>query len=284
MVGDAQAAAGFLRRVGRRCVIKPTAYQGSLGVRFVTTPEEVGEALRRAPELPGSMLVPNRGIATRVLIESAVEGLEYSVEMLVSRGQPCFSNVTRKQVLPGAFPVELGHVVPGLPDGGDRAARLTGATATLAAATEFRDGLLHCEWIVDDQGPVLVECAGRMPGDDIGTLISLAYDFPLNTAYLRVLLGEEPCPPAVAAGGAAIRFLTAAPGIVEEVTGERDAAAAPGVHVVKVTVKPGDAVRRPASSWDRVGYVITRAATAEQAEAYAREAAGSIRVLTRPAA
>jgi hypothetical protein len=50
-----------------------------------------------------------------------------------------------------------------------------------------------------------------------------------------------------------------------------------------VAVRTGDAVRRLASSWDRAGYVIARAATAEQADECARAAAGSIQVRTRPA-
>jgi biotin carboxylase len=284
VVGDVHAAVGFLRRIGGRCVVKPSARQASLGVRFVATPEEVEDALRRVRDVHESLLEPDRGIASEVLIESAVEGTEYSVEMLVRRGRPCFVNVTGKHLVGGEFPVELGHVVPGLPAGDARAASLIEGTALLAARSGFEDGILHCEWIVDERGPVLVECAARMPGDEIGTLITLAYDFPLTAAYLSILLGEEPRLPAGPTGGAAIRFLTASEGIVEKVAGAQEAAHAPGVHAVKIAVKPGDVVRRLASSWDRAGYVIACGATADQADMYARAAADSIQVSTRPAA
>jgi hypothetical protein len=52
---------------------------------------------------------------------------------------------------------------------------------------------------------------------------------------------------------------------------------------VKVTVDAGDEVRPVTSWWDRVGYVLARAATPEAAEAAAITAAGLIKVTTESA-
>jgi biotin carboxylase len=281
VVDDAEQAIAFLQRVGGRCVVKPSARQAGLGVRLVSSVAQLEEALRDARDIPETLL-PDRGVVSQILIEQAIEGPEYSVEMLVHEGRPCFSNVTAKQLAPGDFPIEVGHVVPGLPPEDARSRQLVESTARLAEASGFGDGVLHCEWIVDEQGPVLVECAARMPGDEIGTLISLAYDFPLFSAYLRILLGEEPAVPAEAVGGAAVRFLTAPAGIVQEVTGVQTAEQAPGVHVVKVPMKPGDTVHSLASSWDRAGYVLARGDSPQQAEANARAAADAVHVRTSP--
>ncbi len=142
--------------------------------------------------------------------------------------------------------------------------------------------MLHCEWIVDADGPVFVECAARMPGDEIGTLISLAYGFPMTRAYLEVLLGSAPPLPASAASGAAVRFLLAVPGVIEAVDGAAEAERAPGVRAVRVGVRPGDTMRPVTSSWDRAGYVLATAPDAWQAEARAAAAASLIDIRTVP--
>lgn len=281
VIDDAVAGIDFLTRHAGRCVIKPTARQASLGVRFINEPGDVAPAIGHASAVAEDHLSPDRGIESDLLIERAVDGTEFSVEMLLTRSRPCFSNVTAKLLLPGPFPVELGHRVPGAT--ADDADDLIAATACLAAAAKFTDGILHAEWIVDSSGPVLIECAARLPGDEIGTLISLAYGFNLTATYLQVLLGDPPGVPATPERGAAIRFLTATPGIVTEVTGVAEAAATPGVHTVRVPVQPGGTVRPVTSSWDRSGYVIATGPTAAQAAATAEVAVGLIRIGTRPA-
>lgn len=282
LVRVADDAIAFLRASGGTCVVKPTARQASLGVRFARTAEQVREAVAAASDVHESLLEPGRGVPSQVLIETAVKGREYSVEMLVSHGRPCFANVTAKRLAAGDFPIEMGHVVAGLPEYDDLARRLVDGTERLAAASQFRDGILHCEWIADQKGPVLIECAARMPGDEIGTLISLAYGFPLPLAYLKVLLGETPEVRAEPCGAAAIRFLTAAPGVVSQVTGIGEARQAPGIQAVKISAGPGEVVRAPVSSWDRAGYVIACGSDPAQAEERAQAAAGLIQFSTVP--
>lgn len=283
VVNAAAEAADFVRRAGGRCVVKPTARQASLGVRFVSTPEEAVAAFAHATDVHEATLEPDRGIASGVLIERAVEGEEFSVELLMARGGVVFANVTTKRLVPGPCPVELGHRVPGLPAPDARADALIEATARLAGAAGFQDGALHAEWILAEGNPVLVECAARLPGDEIGTLISEAYGFPLAHAYLRILLGELPELPAAADHGAAIRFLTAPPGVVRTVEGAEAAKQVPGVRTVRVTANPGDVVRPVTSSWDRIGYTLARGATPQDAEEAAIKAAELIDVTIEPA-
>ncbi len=161
--------------------------------------------------------------------------------------------------------------------------QLVEETARLATAAGFGSGVLHCEWIVDRCGPALVECAARIPGDDIATLLSLAYDTSFVQAYLAVLLGAPVELPPYPPYGAAVTFLTAPPGTVRRVTGAELAAVSPCVRSVKVTAAVEDVVHPVCSSWDRVGYVITRAPTASEAQASALRAAQVIRVETEQA-
>lgn len=280
VVTDLAQAEAFLASVGGPCVVKPTTRQAGLGVRFVSDPVDLPAAFAAAAAAADTALLPDRGIPSAVLVEQAVTGAEYSVELLVAGGQLCFANVTAKQVAPGLYPVELGHVVPGEPTP-ELASELVEGTVRLAAQCGFGAGALHCEWIVTAAGPVLVECAARMPGDEIGTLVSLAYDFPMTTAYLEVLLGGRPTLPRRPSRGAAIRFLTAPPGVVEAVTGVAEAERAAGVRTVRVTASEGQVLAPVTSSWDRVGYVLATGPDAATAQARAAEAAELVAVRTR---
>lgn len=263
------------------CVLKPTSRQASLGVQILTTPEEVPDAWRRSAVLDEGVAAPDRGVESRLLVERAVQGAEFSVEMLVAGGVPCFTNVTAKEILDGPYPIECGHVVPA-PIGGDLAAALVEATGRFARAGSFGSGVLHAEWIVDGDTPVLVECAGRLPGDEICGLIDAAYGFSFAQAYLQCLMGERPDCPAAPSRAASIRFVGAPEGPPERkvvsVRGEAAARAYPGVIDVSVEVASGDRVRAPRSSWDRLGHVVAVAEGPEEARRAAWEAAELIHV------
>lgn len=280
LVDRPEQAAEFMRAIGDRCVLKPTARQASAGVQILDSPDELPAAWQASAEVDEGLIVPAREIPSRVLVEQAVTGAEYSVEVLVAGGRPCFANVTAKRLLPGRRPIEVGHVVPASGERGLLAV-LVERTETLGKAAEFLSGVLHAEWIVDEDEPVLVECAARMPGDQIPTLISLAYRFPLVQAYLRCLLGEQPTCPDRAVGAAAIRFLIAEQGTVLGLRGVDEAHRLPGVHAVSLDAAPGRVIAEPHSSWDRAGHVIALADHPRAAECAALDAADRIRIDVR---
>jgi hypothetical protein len=187
--------------------------------------------------------------------------------------------VTAKAVQAGPYPVELGQTVPAdLP--ADVGEDLRASLRELVRATGFGTGVLHAEWIlVDGRDAYLVECAARMPGDNIPHLISLAYDSSLFRAYAAVLEGRRPDLPARPAQGAAIRFLTAPVGVVRGVSGVEEATAA-GAYEVEVDVEPGDRVDEVISSWQRAGQVMAVGADGAAAAARAAELAAGISILT----
>jgi biotin carboxylase len=273
----------FLAAGGRPCVLKPTARQASAGVQIITDVSQIAEGWHLTAAPDEGHRVPRRGVPSRVLCEHALQGPEYSVELLVANGRIIFRNITAKRVQPGRFPVELGHTVPAPIDAALRHA-LDGVNERLVSVTGFASGLLHSEWIVTDAGPALVECAARMPGDDISTLISEAWGFDLPEAYVRVLLGDQPHVPETAAGGAAVAFLAAPEGRVVSVEGLDRARRLPGVRDIRVGVGVGDVVPPVTSSWDRVGHVRVGASTAAAAHRLADEAASEITVAVRPLA
>ena len=219
-----------------------------------------------------------------MLAERFVQGHEYSVEMLVRDGEELFVNVTGKQLFPGPHPVELAHAVPA--DIPAELADLLGAqTRKLLDAVGFGSGTVHCEWIVSDGIPYLVECAGRFAGDGIIELIQRAYPVNYVEAVYAVLKGE-PLPvdlPDCAKRAAAVRFMMIEPGIVDTIHGVDAAREAEGVFSCDVEIAPGDRFDGLHSSWDRVGDVMVTADTPADALRLAEAAVELVQIGLRPA-
>ncbi|GAA4252853.1 ATP-grasp domain-containing protein [Dactylosporangium darangshiense] len=271
----------FMTRHPGPVVLKPANRQAAVGTQVLHHPAEVERAWAECTEQDEGIFVPDRPMELRMLVERCVEGPEFSVEMLVQDGGALFANVTGKRLFPGPRPVELAHVVPAdIPSG--LAARLVGETGRVIRAAGFRDGIVHCEWIVEDGVPFLVECAGRFAGDGIIELIQRAYPVELNRAYFAVMRGEAPTVPlpARAEGGAAVWFLSIEAGVVDRVQGVEEAAGAPGVFACDVSVAAGDTFGGLRSSWDRVGDVMVTAGDPAEALRLAEAAAALIRIDT----
>jgi len=237
-------------------VLKPANRQGSIGTRILHDAGEVDRAWAECLVHDEGVMVPDRPMPLHILVEQYVSGREFSVETLFDRGRPVFANVTGKLLFPGPHPIELGHLVPAdVP--AELSDTLCGLTERVLAAVGFGTGVVHCEWIVADDGPYLVECAGRFAGDGIIQLIEAAYPVELIQSFWT--------------------------GSVVSIDGLDDARAVPGVTWCDVGVKPGDTVRDLRSSWDRVGSAVAVAPTAAEAMARAAEALGRVQVTVLPA-
>ncbi|WNF29200.1 ATP-grasp domain-containing protein [Streptomyces sp. C11-1] len=270
-------------RHGGECVLKPANRQASLGVVLLGPDDDAESAWRHTVGADEPRLRVNYPDSARYLVEERLHGPEFSVEALVHDGTVGFLNVTAKDVLPGRHPVELGHTVPAPPGAADEDA-LRAAMAGLVGAIGFGTGVLHAEWVLTGGRPHLIECAGRLPGDRIHSLIDLAYGGDgILADLLGLLAGEGPVPARPARRAAAITFLPAPAAqtpdaVVLAVTGADKAEALDGVEEVAVSAAPGQQVVVTTSSWQRAGYVIATGAGPKEAAATARTAASHITV------
>lgn len=279
-VGSAEDVVAFQAETNGPVIIKPANRQAAIGTLVVTNPDDIPVAWQECLDQDMESCLPDRQPELRMLVEQYVSGEEYSVEMLYSNGTRVFANVTGKVLYPGRHPVERGHLVPA-PIAPDLAELLTSQTAQLLAAVGFGVGLVHCEWIVENGRPYLVECAGRQPGDYILELIQGAYDFDLFTAYLDMMTGALPQAPSVAVGGAATWHRVDEPGEVISVDGVAQASALPGVRTCLAQVKVGQTVGPLRSSWDRTAVVTAHAASADSARQIAERAIELITIRTK---
>jgi biotin carboxylase len=262
-------------------VLKPADRQGSVGTMIIDDPATIDEAWAECLREDEGPTVPDRRPGdAHMLAERFVRGSEYSVEMLVNKGRPVFANVTRKVLVEGPHPVEIGHVAPaGIPE--RLAGTLRAATEKVVEAVGFQTGIVHCEWILCDDTPYLVECAGRFAGGSIIELITRSYLVDLVRAFWTIMSGDPlpgPLPTFAVAQVTAVWFVRAEPGEVQAVDGIEQALAAPGVISCQVDVKPGDRVAELRNSWHRVGSAMAAASTATEALERARKAAELVQI------
>ena len=164
VVDGPAAVTAFMAEVGAPIVLKPSNRQASVGTMVVYDEADVDASWAQCTEQDEGIFFPDRPLPGRMLAERFVRGEEFSVEMLVEAGRPVFGAVTKKFLFDGPRPIERGHLHPAN-IGAELTECLLRETRRVLSAVGMESGFVHCEWIVENGLPHLVECAGRMAGD-----------------------------------------------------------------------------------------------------------------------
>lgn len=281
VLDDPREVPAAVRSIGLPCVVKPPDASGSSDVLLCST---VNEAVKHATTiLAATTNVRGQPTAGKVLVESYVDGPEFSVEMLMHDGVPTCLGTTRKHLTQPPHFVEQMHVFPAdLPD--PVASAVVELAAAALAKCGVRLGVVHVEVKLDGAVPVMVEINARPAGGMIPELIRLATGLDLVEQHLRCATGLPVADGPTIQAYSGIRFLVAEDtGLVEAVTGVADAERVHGVAQVIVTATPGARARPPRDAYDRLGYVIAVGASADEVESTLAEAANRVTVAVAPA-
>jgi formate-dependent phosphoribosylglycinamide formyltransferase (GAR transformylase) len=257
-VDGSDAVRKAIVEVGLPCVIKPSAFGGSLGVRMVNDEREAEEAYayvrRIIDEHSAVFTVKNRSIQVE---EFCTLANEVSVEVLNHHDRRSVLAVTDKTLGPKPYFAEVGHRVPSVYSGCQEVLDLA---VRSCAAIGLDRGMAHVEIRLEgDAPPQVMEVGARTAGDGIPDLVEWAYEiapYELHIrSYLDQLDGELPGLPALApAGLAAVAVLKARPGRIEEIgTASEVDAAVTTYEVFAVAGAASSAVQ--ANYTDREGYV-----------------------------
>ncbi|MEU9735239.1 ATP-grasp domain-containing protein [Streptomyces sp. NPDC048002] len=258
-------------RIGYPVVLKPAAHAASIGVIRADTPQQLGAAYAFASRAAGL------GRESRsVLVEEYLDGPEVSVECVTHRGETTAVALTRKTVGQAPYFEETAHSV----DAADPLLRVVAPAARAAIrALGITDGVSHVELRLVDGRPRLVEINGRIAGDMISHLVSLATGIDLPRAAADIACDRAPDLTPTRASAAAIRLLYPdTSGTLDRLAyeGERP----PWLERIHFQHHVGDDLLLPADGGDmfiaRIGYLITTGPTADVAQARATQALGSL--------
>ncbi|GGX06316.1 ATP-grasp domain-containing protein [Streptomyces chartreusis] len=253
-------------------VVKPLSSAGSAGVELVADAAAFDDAAhRRAAERP-------------LLVESALEGPEYSWEALVRDGEIWFANLTAKTTTGPPRFIELAHRVAAPLPAAD-AERVAELGRSVLTAIGMRTGIVHLEFRLTSAGPAVMEVAVRTPGDHIMELCSLAYGIDWHEMVVRLAVGAElPPPPQGPVRHAASLFLVSDPGEVIALDGLDEVREHPAVVDAAFRVAVGDTVGPASSSLQRTAYAVLAADSPQELEEAIEFTRRTLSIKTVPAA
>lgn len=201
----------------------------------------------------------------KTLVEEYMTGPEVSVESYTVNCEPHIITITDKMVTELPFFVELGHTEPSrLPI--EQQEDIKKVAEAAIRAIGMRNGPNHTEIKVTPNGAKLVEIAARLGGDFITSkLVPLSTGINMIECSFSTLLNEKVCYQSTLSKGSAIRFIQGKKGVLSGVYGVEEARKMPGVQEVELYMKPGEYIKKPENSSDRVGHVIAVGENADEA-------------------
>jgi len=267
-------------------VVKPLASLGSVGVSLVNNPAELQEALSYLTDSEAELAasLAKQGIARNgaeqqtFLIECFQRGEEYSAEGLFVYGTPFVLALTAKITTGGPHFVETGHVLPAdLPAEEELAVKETVAAALRVLGVTW--GIFHIEFWMDEGQVVLGEVHVRTGGDFIHYMTEHVIGVDLYGSLFDQLL-QKPLDPAAwrPLRGAAMRYVTPAPGRVRAITGWDEASSDPACLVAALSVREGDIIPPLRSYLDRSSFIVTTGASAREAMQKAENLSARIQI------
>jgi biotin carboxylase len=182
------AVAAAAEEIGYPVVVKPPRAAGSVHVSRVEGPEELGAAYDLI--CSETDLDLGNDLGREVLIESYLDGPEFSAEGYVVAGVPTVVSITEKLLsAPPSF-VELGHTVPAdMPPA--RLRELADWAAAVATALGVDNALFHLEFRICGDTPFVIELGARMPGDQIANLVALSTGVSLADVFVEIATGAR---------------------------------------------------------------------------------------------
>ena len=268
------------RKIGLPCVVKPLSLSGSRGVIRAEDPDRARAAAER---VRGILAATGEPADVPLLLESYVPGAEVAVEGLLCSGRlEVLAIFDKPDPLEGPYFEETLYVTPSrLPAA--VLAEVERITAQAVRALGLREGPVHAELRVPDQGVRVLELAARSIGGLCSRALRFSAGVSLEQLILRHALGlgtDDLARESVAAGVMMIPIPRA--GTLVEVGGQAQARAVEGIDGLQITIPRGRPVV-PLPEGDRyLGFLFARGLTAAAVERSLREAHARLRVRIEP--
>jgi biotin carboxylase len=176
-------------QVSYPCVLKPLRLSGSRGVIRADDPDEFVVAFYRLKR----MLISEGNLEheTSMLVEDFIPGFEVALEGMLTHGQlKVLALFDKPDPLDGPFFEETIYTTPSrLP--AEVQEDIARCVATAAASLGLREGPVHAELRVNEQGPWMLEIAGRSIGGLCSTILEFGSGMCLEELILRHAIGQE---------------------------------------------------------------------------------------------
>lgn len=269
---DAAAVAGFPR------VVKARRLNASRGVIRVDDREQLVRALHRVRQIQSRA----QREVDDLLLEDFIPGAEVALDGVLHEGVLSVLAVFDKpDPLDGPYFEETLFVTPSRHPAAIQQA-LADAVTKLCAAAGVAEGMIHAEARIHDAGVYLLEIAPRGIGGLCGRVLVSTLGMTSAEIVLRHAVGL-PLPVQMHDAAAGVMMIPIpVAGIFMGVDGLDTARAVPAISAIEITANPGQLVAPPPDGAAYLGFIFSRAATPQQAEAALRAAHAALTVHIQP--
>ena len=216
------------------------------------------------------------GLEEEILVEQYIEGDEFAVEGVLTRGVlRAFALFDKPDPLTGPFFEETIYVTPSrAPE--EMQFRIAAAVEEAAHALGLSHGPLHAECRVTPHGQIyILEVAARPIGGLCSRVLAFTDAEPvsLETVLLQHALGDSIDRCARESAAAAVMMVPIpARGMFKRMHGVEDASRVPGVSEIRITAREGQLLEPLPEAGSYLGFVFARGARPADAERSVREA------------
>lgn len=287
LVAAGEDPAPIARSLGYPCVLKPTFLAGSQGVIRANSEAEFSAAYRRIGKILEEAGTKERGGAEAgsILVEDYIPGREAALEGLVAGGAlHVLAIFDKPDPMEGPFFEETIYVMPSrLPE--KTQAEIIRAVDRAAKAIGLRDGPVHAEVRVNDDGVWVIDIASRTIGGKCSGALEFGEGASLEELIIARALGREP--PAISRAGAASGVMMIpipGRGILRGVEGMEEALEVPGVRSIDISIQTGGLVVPLPEGNRYLGFIFAGGETPAEAEGALRRAHAQLKFHIEPEA
>ena len=257
------------------CVLKPLSLSASRGVIRANNSTEFVKAFQRITSILGSSDVKSRNDARaqQILVEDFIPGIEVALEGILIQGRlKVLAIFDKPDPLDGPFFEETLYVTPSrLPV--DVQNEIVSCTARTADVLGLREGPVHAELRVNDDGAWIIEIAARSIGGLCARTLRFGAGISLEELIIRHAIGMEVESLQRERQPAGVMMIPIPhAGILREVRGRTDAEQVSGIEEVTISIPNGQEVLPLPEGARYLGFIFARGSTPASVEASLREA------------
>lgn len=273
--------AAIARQVPFPNVIKPLHLNGSRGVIRTNDEAELAGAIQRVSAMLRS--VQGNSLPIQFLIEAYIPGDEIALEGLLDKGElHILTFFDKPDPMEGPYFEETIYVTPSRhPPEIQEAVKSTVARA--ARAIGLHTGPVHAEVRINEDGPWIVEIAGR----SIGGLCAEVLQFGVESSLEELIICQacgldwQHLKPAEGARGVMMIPIPEA-GLLRRVEGVEQAENDPAIYGIKISARLNYPLIPLPEGDAYLGFIFARGDTPEAVEAALRQAHGKLEIVTDP--
>lgn len=268
-------------QVSYPCVLKPLRLSGSRGVIRANNPEECVAAFLRLRRL-----LLSEGYVqgeTSILVEDFIPGFEVALEGLLTAGQlKVLALFDKPDPLDGPFFEETLYITPSrLPE--QTRLAIARCVAVASASLGLRSGPVHAELRVNEQGPWMLELAGRSIGGLCSTVLEFGSGLCLEELILLHAMGEDVASVERGEQAAGVMMIPIpAAGVLKGISGLEAARRVPLITGIEITAKLHYSLVPLPEGASYLGFIFARGQTPAVVEEAIRQAHRLLHFEIRP--